>query len=609
MTRINAVLEPLGKTSSKRAVLSSAALAIIIILYPLSTGSYFQPDVYRFEERITYHQFFQNRYFFNQLTDNLVICLGLILWSVISFKQYTIKVPVAISIGLLIIVGLAISSFSIMQLLSIASLPLILLTYFVSKRFHDRLLFKDSGIITINYLFVAFMILATFSILISLYDVDVNNPFIDIMTLLSRFAPVLMILLIFSLPIRIVLTSLKSTIPKQVTSRFIIFKSFEVPEFRNTITAPKRALWLAIFIGVSILIVLIPHFSAGLKVVGEDTTVYLRWMQELKLSDGFGDFLQLTFTEIQTGDRPLSLVLLYLIINLFKFDAVLAFEIFLPLLLAPTLVFSIYSLTKEVFGSRLVSMFASFVSAVSFQVLIGIYAGFFANWIALILGYVSLWFAVRFLKTKNSKYLVGFSISMIAILFSHSYTWTIFTSFLIIYLAILWWKKLCPKKNIKILFMVVVIIILFDFVKSITLESTTAVQRNIRAAEATELGLLKFNERWSVLVRTVEVFLGGIFGNVIILLLVIYTTMLFKFKNLAGYFLMLFVSIGIFPLFFGDKIIQSRVLYDIPFQIPAGLALAHIFITKNGTLKAIVLGTSLLAMAIYTMSNLGISPR
>ena len=33
-------------------------------------------------------------------------------------------------------------------------------------------------------------------------------------------------------------------------------------------------------------------------------------------------------------------------------------------------------------------------------------------------------------------------------------------------------------------------------------------------------------------------------------------------------FIMVFLSIGIVPLFFSDWVLQTRVLYNIPFQIP-----------------------------------------
>jgi hypothetical protein len=152
-------------------------------------------------------------------------------------------------------------------------------------------------------------------------------------------------------------------------------------------------------------------------------------------------------------------------------------------------------------------------------------------------------------------------------------------------------------------------VVAFDLAKGILLDTFSAVARNILVAETYGGDFLQLGERWTVLVRTVEVFLAGIYGNIIILILALYCTILLKLNNLAGYFSLIFLSIGIIPLLFGDKIVQSRVLYDIPFQIPAGFALTSIFLSRNGKLKSVVIGSSLLAIAIYTMNNLGIAPR
>ncbi|MPZ07594.1 MAG: hypothetical protein GEU26_14460 [Nitrososphaeraceae archaeon] len=398
-----------------------------------------------------------------------------------------------------------------------------------------------------------------------------------------------------------------SIIPK-LKSGSAVLRTFGIPEYEG-ITRFKKTVLLSAFMGLSILIVLMPHSSGELNPVGEDTTIYFNWAQDLRASEDVEHFAELIFSGIQAGDRPLSLLILYIILDIFDNDKVTAFEIFLPAILAPLLVLSIYFLTREISKSALVSLAASLVTALSFQIMIGVYAGLFANWIALVLGYISLWLAVRFLNTESRKYMIYFSISMTALLFSHSYTWTIITTFLIIFLIVLRWKKIYRSKSIRTLFIIVICVVGIDLAKSILIESSSAIQRNVTIAESTEVGLSEFSERWTVLVRTVNVFLGGIFGNVIILSLVLYCSMMFKFKNLVGYFFMVFISLGILPFFYGDKILQSRVLYDIPFQIPAGLALASVFVSRNGKLISIVIGASLLAIALYTMTNLGVAPR
>ena len=41
-------------------------------------------------------------------------------------------------------------------------------------------------------------------------------------------------------------------------------------------------------------------------------------------------------------------------------------------------------------------------------------------------------------------------------------------------------------------------------------------------------------------------------------------------------FLIIFLSAGIVPLFFGSWTIQTRIVYDMPFEIPAAISLYYI---------------------------------
>src|SRR5918995_4862115 len=103
--------------SSKIALLSSIAFAIAIIFYPLSVGSFLQPDVYRFEDRTTYHQYFKERYIFNQLLDNLIICLSFLGWCLISFKDNRIKTLIILPLVSLLLIGLSFPTSEVLALL------------------------------------------------------------------------------------------------------------------------------------------------------------------------------------------------------------------------------------------------------------------------------------------------------------------------------------------------------------------------------------------------------------------------------------------------------------------------------------------------------------
>ena len=601
---MNHVLSTLGKGHANRNTISSIALTLMILFYPLSVSSYFHPDVYRFIDRTTYHELFEYKYIFSKFVDNLVVTLNLLIWAFFSWKfnnRWIIFLPLLT----LFVGGLLFLSSPLLQILATISLPSVFSLYILNWKIHDKLLYDDSSVVSLNYLVIFISFLALISIYLSLGGSNINSPFMDIMISLSRYSHILLILVVFSIFIRVILKQILHAIPSLRALISKVTKPFDTPQYDIS----RRSLLglLTILMIISVLVVLIPHIEGHTYRVGEDTSSYEGWIIAMKESDRIEELFQTAFVEIpyaSKGDRPLSLFILYGLS--FISDTIFGFEILLPAILAPVLVLVTYFLTRELTGSTLPAIFSAFVTAVSFQVMIGVYAGFYATWIAIVFGYISLLFGMRFLNTHNKNNLIWLCLSMILLLFAHVYTWTVITTFYIIYLVVLRWKKLYESDLIKVVLVIVIAVVLVDLAKGYLIGISSGFQHNLGVAESTAFGS---SDRWSEAVRTVQVFLGGIFGNLIILSLALYTTLFYKYKNTAGLFILMFLSIGLVPLFFGDRIVQSRVLYDIPFQIPAGLALSNVFVSRNGRLKCFAIMVSLIAISVYIMSNLGVAPR
>jgi hypothetical protein len=64
---------------------------------------------------------------------------------------------------------------------------------------------------------------------------------------------------------------------------------------------------------------------------------------------------------------------------------------------------------------------------------------------------------------------------------------------------------------------------------------------------------------------------------------------------------LIFLSIALVPIIFGDYVIQTRMLYNIPFEIPVAIALTSL-VRKNGMI-AVAICIWLLAIAVRTVSN------
>jgi hypothetical protein len=75
---------------------------------------------------------------------------------------------------------------------------------------------------------------------------------------------------------------------------------------------------------------------------------------------------------------------------------------------------------------------------------------------------------------------------------------------------------------------------------------------------------------------------------------------------------MIFLSIGIVPLFFSDWILQTRVFYNIPFQIPAAIGLYYIMRQQQQMMKGIMtlvpICIWLIAISIVNVSNFYVVP-
>ena len=103
--------------------------------------------------------------------------------------------------------------------------------------------------------------------------------------------------------------------------------------------------------------------------------------------------------------------------------------------------------------------------------------------------------------------------------------------------------------------------------------------------------------------ETVQTYHGGAYANIVILGLVMYWLIRSQPRELANIFIMIFLSTALIPLFIGDYVLQSRVLYNIPFQIPAAIALTQMMKNIKGDMLVLSLCAWILFVAVRTSFN------
>jgi hypothetical protein len=427
-----------------------------------------------------------------------------------------------------------------------------------------------------------------------------RNYSYDIFLLASSFSPVLMLLLILSFPVKLLV--------KEFMTGMLKFKNNNKPDLlisNDYIKLRTKIIYLSLFMLLSATIVIIPHqqtINKDNQQVGVDTGSYVKWIDKLIQSNDLQEFVRQAFVIQSAGDRPIALIFLFTIAKFVNANLFYIVE-YVPMILGPALILVIYLLTRELTSNDVTSLLASFLTAISFHTLIGIYTGFYANWFALIIGYLSFVFLIRFLKKPRKLNLLIYSTVMILLLFSHVYTWTILAIVTGLFLAVMLAYNYYSKKSIILLLLVVLSSVVIDTARIAITGNPGGIERDIYTARVAKAGLEQFMVRWSNLVDTTQIYFGGLFSNFIILVLGLYWLIYSNLRQPSTILIMIFLSLGIIPLFLGDWVIQTRVLYDIPFQIPAAIALTYVKKQTNGTIILLPICIWLIAVSIKAVSN------
>jgi hypothetical protein len=313
-------------------------------------------------------------------------------------------------------------------------------------------------------------------------------------------------------------------------------------------------------------------------------------------------FLHQAFVTQNGGDRPITLIFLFTLAKIVPTNLVDTIE-YVPVILGPALVFVVYLLTRELTSNEVTSLFAAFLTAVSFQTLIGIYAGFYSNWFAIIIGYLSFVFLLKFLKKSSRLTLALYSVSIMLLVFAHVYTWSVFLIATCIFLAVVFKLNYYSKRNIILLLLVIFASVIVDIAKLVVTGSSSGIVQDIIIANRGGVGLEQFALRWSNLTDIVQNWYGAQFSNFIILILGLFWLWFSNFRKQVNILIVIFLSIGFATVFFGNPGVQGRILYDIPFQIPAALSLSYIKKQTSGTTILIASCIWLVGISIRAVLN------
>ena len=621
------------------SILSSAAFTACLFFYLYIIGSFFRVTVYPLINRVTFDLVFQE-HIVNEHLDYIIAIVATTSWFLLSVNNRAIRYCFSIAYGGIgIILAIVSPDNIIFDILTLLSLPLIIsVTLYYYKRQKNILNFNAKltlryislAVIAISAIGIVFLALPVFltpyfgsssSSSSSTRDSHANELFL----LLSSFSTVYIFLLVFCLPVKVLfkgaLTTLKLDLKEDISQTLSHNNNYE--HNRRRLKTQTKIGFLLLAMILSIVLVLIPQhplINKDNQDIGVDTSFYVTWVAELAKSKSVSDLVYQAFiVQGQDGDRPFSLIFMFLVYQVAGGNLSEVME-HLPLIFGPGIVLALYLLTLELTRNEKIALIAAFLGAVSFHTLVGIYAGFYANWLALIVGYISIAFLFRYLRSGRLSDIVVFSTLLIGVLFFHVYTWVILTViagiFLVVMLLVVIQRRRKKKNNssnnnnnnhftkrrIIWLLIAILISIAVDISKVLLTGSSGGLERDIELAQ-TRLGIEQFYLRWLILNVTMYDNMGGVFGNFIILILGLLWVLKSNMREPSTVFLMIFLSAGLVPLFFGSWSIQARVFYDMPFEIPAAIALYYISSRSRSILVTLAACTWIVAMSLFTVMN------
>jgi hypothetical protein len=607
------------------SILSGVAFTIYISFYLYFVGSFFRITIYPLINRTIVYTVFEE-HIINQHLDYIIIIIATASWFLLSVNNRAIRYYFSIAYGAGITFALISPDAIVFDIITLLSLPLIssvMLYYYYRKGQKNVLNFNAK--LTLRYISLAVIAISAIGIVLPVLDVFLipnfdlsaeNNPANELFLLLSSFSNIYIFLLVFCLGVkvlyrevlRLLKLDLKEDIPQTLSDAYE----------QNRLKTQTKIGFLILTMLLSIVLVLIPQhplINKDNQLIGSDTPSYVTWIGELAKSKNVSDVVYQAFvSQGNNGDRPLSLIFLFLVYQVAGLEVIEHF----PIILGPGIVLAFYLLTLELTRNEKIALIAAFFGAVSLHTLTGIYGSLYANWLGLIVGYISIAFLFRYLRSGRLPDIVVFSILLIGVLFTHVYTWTVLaavsgTFLVVMLLVVLWNKKKKRDKNSNIsnhftkrritwLLVAILLSIVVDVTRVSLTSSSGGVEQDIQLA-GTNFGLEQFNMRWRILHATAHESFGGVFSNFIILILALFWVLKSNIREPRTIFLMIFLSVGLLPLYIGSLTLQTRLFYDIPFEIPAAIALYYISTRSGSMLVTVAACTWLVAVSLVTVMN------
>jgi len=432
-----------------------------------------------------------------------------------------------------------------------------------------------------------------------------------IFLVLAPFSPLLIILILYSWTLRVLLRVVSRYDVHHFLAerfRFLSHISQSLPFSWDGKDIPLLGRPLAVLavgmVSASVLAFMPyrPDINPTGSPAGIDTSEYIQWVNQM-LQRPVPDALGYAFGQVSNGSRPLSLVLPYVISAVFRVQGDVSVK-FYPLFLAPLLVVSSFLFVFLGLGDKRVAGLVSLLTAFSFQLTVGMWAGYYANWLALAESYLLLGILVRFSNSKSRQSLVGLVLLSLALLFTHPWTWDLVILLAFVFIAEQSFR-VHDFKLMKMVLLVVGINLATDSIRSFALGAYGGGSAGLDVATSS-VGSSHFLALWPDAVALFVQNYDGIMADALILGLAL--MVIWRLAAVSQGFsrlLVLWVILASLPFPFLGSLLETRIVYLLPIPVLASAALLGIQRMRWGrTAKVLILLTILLYGANHALVSM-----
>lgn len=371
----------------------------------------------------------------------------------------------------------------------------------------------------------------------------------------------------------------------------------ETPSFRpNVIFAPRVVLAIAISLSVVFAVYpYLPTINPQYTWISVDDFNYQQFLRQFE-KNSLQDVIRKSFV-ISSGDRPITLLLMESFHRFLGTDIMTSVRFF-SVPLGPGIVLAVYFFVKEGLHSRQNAAYAALFTAFSHQIVVGMYAGFFANWLGLVLVYLSFMMMHKFwIKPSVKNYLLVVLHSILSLL-TYIYVDVYLLATILVFLIISALKfGRVPSERKKILIISSIFAIYAALFALRVFVTSPDLFDAIFGREDISFSFIEFKNRWTNFPYFFHVYMGGFFANFAVLALAFLWTMTAKYEKPFDRILISALFVGAIPLVAGNEVLQSRVFYDMPVQIAAAIAVLRL--VNRNDIKPFFAKTAFILISVH----------